>query len=84
MSSIDELEIADEPDAWSAVGFDVEDGVCAVSRVRLRLVGKGTRRGIVGWTLGEGAVAPAPPQGNGAVALDHVVMLSPALDRTVA
>ena len=86
MPAIEELEIADGAAAWSAAGFDVEDGVCAVSRVRLRLTGKGAVRGIVGWTLGNGepAAVPAPPHPNGAVALDHVVMLSPRLDRTVA
>jgi hypothetical protein len=83
--SIDELEIADEPAAWNAAGFDVADGLCIVARVRLRLVGKGPRRGIVGWTLGEAASAEAAgPHPNGAVRVDHVVMLSPDLDRTVA
>jgi hypothetical protein len=82
--SIDELEIADEPGAWSAAGFDVADGLCRVARVRLRLVGKGPRRGIVGWTLGEEASRDtAGPHPNGAVRVDHVVMLSPDLDRTV-
>ncbi len=84
MPSIDELEIADEPAAWSALGFHVEDGVCRVSRVSLRLAGKGERRGIVGWTLGEGPPETAAlPQPNGVVRVDHVVMLSPDLDRTV-
>jgi hypothetical protein len=83
--SIQELEIADEPAAWSAIGFDVGDGVCAVSRVTLRLVGKGPIRGILGWTLGDTAAAEAaPPHPNGVVSVDHVVMLSPELDRTVA
>jgi hypothetical protein len=87
--SIDELEIADEPTEWSAAGFDVADAVCHVAQVRLRLVGKGPRRGIVGWTLGEHAsgetasAAAAAPHPNGVVRLDHVVMLSPELDRTV-
>jgi catechol 2,3-dioxygenase-like lactoylglutathione lyase family enzyme len=87
--SIDELEIADEPEAWSAAGFDVADRVCRAGRVRLRLVGRGSRRGIVGWTLGEDAEAraargqSATPHPNGAVRVDHVVMLSPDLDRTV-
>ena len=85
MPSIDALEIADEPADWSAAGFAVEDAVCAVSRVRLHLVGKGPKRGILGWTLGETASAdPAPPHPNGAVRVDHVVLLSPDLDRTVA
>ncbi len=85
MPSIAELEIADDPAGWGAAGFDVERDVCAVSRVRLRLVGKGPRRGILGWTLadGEDAAGAAPPHPNGVVRLDHVVMLSPELDRTV-
>lgn len=85
MPSIDALEIADEPAAWSAAGFEVEDGECRVSRVALRLTGKGARRGIVGWTLGEAAVERAAgPHPNGAVRIDHVVLLAPDLDRTVA
>lgn len=85
MPAIEELEIADEPSAWSAAGFHVEGGVCLVSRVRLRLCGKGEARGILGWTLGENEPQekPAGPHPNGALAVDHVVMLSPDLDRTV-
>jgi hypothetical protein len=83
--TLKELEIADEPADWRAVGFEVEDGACLVSTVRLRLIGKGPRRGILGWTLGDGepvAVA-ATPHPNGAARIDHVVLLSPNLDRTV-
>jgi catechol 2,3-dioxygenase-like lactoylglutathione lyase family enzyme len=83
--SIAALEIADEPDGWSSAGFRVDDGVCVVSRVRLRLVGKGPKRGILGWTLGEDESGEAaPPHPNGAVRVDHVVMLTPDLDRSVA
>src|SRR5688500_11688362 len=85
MPTIDELEIADEPAAWSGAGFAVLDGLCRVSRVGLRLTGRRERRGILGWTLGEEmAGEAAPPHPNGAVCVDHVVMLSPDLDRTVA
>ena len=56
-----------------------------MSTVRLRLVGKGPRRGILGWTLGDGE--PAARRGaahpNGVSRIDHVVLLSPDLDRTV-
>jgi hypothetical protein len=83
--SIDALEIADDPAAWAAAGFDVDDGRCRVSRVTLLLTGKGARRGIVGWTLGEEPSSdPGGPHPNGAVRVDHVVMLTPDLDRTVA
>jgi catechol 2,3-dioxygenase-like lactoylglutathione lyase family enzyme len=83
--SIDELEIADEPESWRDAGFRVDDGVCSVSRVRLRLAGKGPRRGIVGWTLdaGDPPGELAEPHPNGVTRVDHVVMLSPDLDRTV-
>jgi catechol 2,3-dioxygenase-like lactoylglutathione lyase family enzyme len=83
--TLEQLEIADEPDDWSAVGFDVEGDICQVSSVVVRLVGKGPRRGILGWTLGNGApdaVARAPHP-NGVVRIDHVVLMSPDLDRTV-
>jgi len=83
--TLEELEIADEPADWRALGFDVEDGACQVSSVRLRLVGKGPRRGILGWKLGavEPAATAAPPQPNGVARIDHLVLLSPDLDRTV-
>jgi catechol 2,3-dioxygenase-like lactoylglutathione lyase family enzyme len=84
--TLEQLEIADEPEVWSAVGFDVEDGVCRVSSVLLRLVGKGPRRGILGWTLGreEPDRTATGPHPNGVVRIDHVVLMSPDLDRTVA
>jgi Glyoxalase-like domain len=83
--TLEELEIADEPADWSALGFEVEDGVCQVSDVRLRLVGKGPRRGILGWKLAAeaAATAAAPRQPNGVERIDHLVLLSPDLDRTV-
>jgi catechol 2,3-dioxygenase-like lactoylglutathione lyase family enzyme len=83
--TLEELEIADEAADWRALGFEVEEGVCQVSSVRLRLVGKGPRRGILGWTLGDGeaVAAAATPHPNGVDRIDHVVLLSPDLDRTV-
>jgi catechol 2,3-dioxygenase-like lactoylglutathione lyase family enzyme len=83
--TLEELEIADEPADWRALGFEVEGDACQVSSVRLRLVGRGPRRGIVSWTLGDGApVAKVPPHPNGVARIDHVVLMSPDLDRTVA
>jgi hypothetical protein len=82
---LEEIEIADEPADWQAIGFDVGGELCRVSTVRIRLVGKGPRRGIVGWTLADNGEEQeaAPPQPNGVVSIDHVVMLTPDLDRTV-
>ena len=95
---IDELLVADDPEAWSAAGFTVvPGGVCRVGSVRIRLVGEGEKRGIVGWSLraeGDGDLDGVPttrserPQpepavhANGVTRIDHVVLLSPDLGRT--
>lgn len=76
-----------------------DDAVCRVGDVRIRLVGRERGTGIVGWSLrgalpegsldgipttGSRAVAPQPAEHrNGVTAIDHVVVLSPDLDRTV-
>lgn len=50
--TVDRLDVADPPDAWRQAGFTVEDGICRVGGVRIRL-GSTTHpgTGIVGWTL---------------------------------
>lgn len=98
--TIDELTIADAPDGWSALGFEVEGDTCVVGDVRIRLAGSGAGGGLIGWSLREieGAELdglatarsdrPPPaeqlPHPNGVTALDHVVAITPALERTVA
>lgn len=95
---VDEILIADPPEAWEALGFAVMDGVVALGGVRLRLGAAGT--GIAGWSL-RGLAAgedldglptslsdTSPPAAvehpNGAIGVDHVVALTPDFDRTVA
>ncbi len=52
MVTIDELLVADLPQAWRDAGFTVDgDGVCRVGSVRIRLLGEEAGRGIVGWSL---------------------------------
>ena len=95
--TIDELVIADEPDAWSALGFAVDGDTAEVGSVRLRFVGRGERRGIVRWFVrgarsleldgldthpSERPPAAGAEHPNGVVAIDHVVVLTPDLDRT--
>jgi hypothetical protein len=97
--TIDELFIAAAPAAWRAAGFGVEGELCEVGAVRLRLEGEGARRGITGWSVRDAgsleldgletqASGARPPAGathpNGAVRIDHVVVISPDLDRTSA
>jgi hypothetical protein len=97
--TLDELTIADPPEAWRAAGFEPDGDLLEVGSVRLRLAGPGSRRGIVGWSLrdldateldglptaaSERAPVKGRPQPNGVVAVDHVVAFSPDLDRTTA
>jgi len=49
---LDEVLVADPPEAWEAAGFAVDpDGTCRVGRVRVRLLGRDAGRRIVGWSL---------------------------------
>jgi hypothetical protein len=98
--TIDELTVADPPDAWSALGFEVEGDTCVLGDVRVRLAGAAAGRGLIAWSLREvdsteldGLATTrsdrrppdtAPPHPNGVAAIDHVVAMTPALERTVA
>ena len=93
---LDELVLGDPPQAWEALGLEVAGDVLAIGGVRLRLTGGGG--GIAGWSLRgiehgadldglHTAVSEAPPPEPvahplGAVAVDHVVVLTPDFDRT--
>jgi catechol 2,3-dioxygenase-like lactoylglutathione lyase family enzyme len=100
-ATIDELLVADEPQAWGACGFVVDGDACEVGRVRIRLAGRDAGRGLAGWSLRDvGSTdldglptrrsSRLPPEDgadfhpNGVSALDHVVAITPDLDRTVA
>jgi hypothetical protein len=98
--SIDELTVADAPDAWSALGLAVEGNTCVIGEARLRLVGVAEGKGLTGWSLRGIETAeldglpttlsdrPTPSERpvhpNGVAGIDHVVAITPALERTVA
>lgn len=90
---IAELRLRADPGAWGAVGFEVAGNRTAIGTVPVRF-GDGH-----GWTLagpdssdfdglptelgevpGEGEAVEHP---NGAVAIDHVVIFTPSLERTI-
>lgn len=89
--------LAAEPEAWAAAGFAVEDRVLRAGTVRVRLAGEDAGRGIVSWSLRDAPTthvdglptiasdaAPAEPaeHPNGAARIDHVVVVTPDLERT--
>jgi hypothetical protein len=93
-----ELAIADPPEPWQALGFDVdENGNLDIGGVRVRLGGEGG--GITSWSLVrvnamgsiDGLPTPVPrvlrpppfkTHPNGATGIDHVVVFSSDLNRT--
>ena len=91
------IVLGDPPEAWEALGFDVRDGIVVLGEERLQLTGRGG--GILEVTapgvgtedpddlpLRAGAPHAAEPSAhpNGAFAVDHVVVLTGSLDRTLA
>jgi hypothetical protein len=99
--TLDELTVADTPDAWRACGFQLDGDTCVVGDTRIRLAGNDAGKGLTGWLLRDiaetaeldglpTALSDRPPpveqpaHSNGIAALDHVVAITPALDRTVA
>lgn len=98
--TIDELTVADEPAAWTELGFAVEGDTCVLGDVRVRLAGTAAGNGLCGWSLRDAESTeidglattrserqpppPAPAHPNGIAAIDHVVVITPDLERTVA
>jgi hypothetical protein len=97
---LEELVVADPPGVWERLGFTVAGGVVALGGIRIRLGAPGagiagwTLRGLEPDADLDGlptvrSDAPGPEPGptdhpNGAIAVDHVVALTPDFDRTVA
>ena len=99
-ATIDELTVADLPAAWSALGFAVDGDTCLIGEVRIRLAGPDAGKGLTGWSLRDAETteldglattrsdrpppSERPAHPNGVTALDHVVAITPALERTVS
>jgi hypothetical protein len=97
--TIDELLVADDGERWEELGFTISDGCCELGRVHLRFLSDSSAGGIVGWSLRDLARTEldglpttiserplpraAPTHPNGVVAIDHIVAMSPSLDRSV-
>ena len=96
---VDEVVVAADPGAWSVAGFRLEDAVCEVGGVRIRLAGEDAGKGIVSWSVrglatteldglparsSDRPPAAGVPHPNGVVSLDHLVVFTPDRERTVA
>jgi hypothetical protein len=92
------LRIGGEPERWRKLGFAVEDGSVKLGGVRVEFLPPGDVEGIVSWSLEgaevprsiDGLVSdhgfrdgePAADHPNGALSIDHIVVLTPSLERT--
>jgi hypothetical protein len=95
VTTLTALEIADPIPLWAALGFSLDEGVFWVSGVRHRLGVPGL--GVTQWGLHpangfkevpthdieHGAAASDHRHPNGVIALDHVVIATPNMARTV-
>jgi catechol 2,3-dioxygenase-like lactoylglutathione lyase family enzyme len=102
VTSIAELLVASDPDAWRATGFHVDDDVCRIGSVRLRLDPDAGRGGVRAWMLagapdesvddvdgvptshGSPSLGSPSVHPNGTIAIDHLVLATPDLPRTIA
>jgi hypothetical protein len=97
-SRLVDITVGSEPAAWERIGFAFDDGAVPLGATRIRPTGAGG--GIERWTLAgvedvpfdglaTSVVDHPPPRArvehpNGAQRIDHVVVRTPSLDRTVA
>lgn len=94
------IEVADEPEAWRAAGFAIDADRTQVGGIVFHLVGRAEGKRIRSWTwhglagdgpldglvtyAGERPTATPGSHPNGATVLDHVVVVTPRLDRSIA
>lgn len=94
------IDVGDDPEAWADAGFNVVDGETRVGSTVIRLRGANEQRGIMSLAIDgitkpiDGLTVSPPIPGfhrritplhpNLVSGLDHVVALSPDIDRTVA
>ena len=97
MIQLQQLRVADEPDIWGALGFAVDGETVTIGSTAIVCAGPALGKGIVDWAVsGSGglidglATSPAATSlstpgdhVNGVVAIDHLVVSTPDLERTV-
>jgi hypothetical protein len=97
--NVSALRIGGKVGQWRELGFEVEDGVAMVGAIRIELVADAEQGKIASWAL-DGANVPTSLDGlptgtaarggsgvrhpNGVLAIDHLVVFTPSLERTTA
>jgi hypothetical protein len=80
---LSQISVAANPAAWRAAGFAVTGTSMSVGGVTVEFVEGDS--GIADWTLvADAPDVPSAPHPNGVTGIDHVVMLTPSLDETIA
>jgi hypothetical protein len=74
------IQVAADPSAWVGAGFSVAGNKLAVGEVTIEL---GGRSNELVWDIGEHSAAPTAHP-NGVTEIDHVVVLTPQLEPTIA
>jgi hypothetical protein len=97
--TIAQITLADDSERWESLGFAVSDEAVQLGSVRVVLAGRDAGRGITSWSLWgatsteldglQTSRSELPPSTalsehpNGVTAIDHMVAMSPTLDRSV-
>lgn len=91
------LTIGDDPAGWAAAGFTIDDDTIRIADTTISLVGPDAGRGILAATVdgiadpvdgmpftaaAAGTDRPAPGHANLVSEIDHLVAMSPDMDRT--
>lgn len=98
--TIDTITLADDGSRWAQLGFRMIEENCQLGSVMLGFSGRTEAAGVLGWSLrglsttnldglptsasDQTARAKADTHPNGVSAIDHIVAISPNLDRSVA
>ncbi len=99
MNPLSLLRAADDAASWERAGFRVNQSGVVIAGITIQLAGSDSGRGLTGWAFDgrpgggsiDGIVVVAPPavdpiavvHPNGIIGIDHVVLMTGDVDRTL-
>lgn len=99
MNPLSLLRVADDASSWDRAGFTVSDARVVIAGITIQLAGSDSGRGLTGWAFDgrpggdsiDGIDVVDPPRldplavehRNGIVGIDHVVVMTGDVDRTL-